>query len=187
MSTFSRRGAGGLVGIALVLYGLVATPALARPVEQEHFSFTGEFAVDEFCPGFDIFVDAHVFIMLNSRGPDGTLYGSGNFHGINVWTNRATGKTLTSRFEFTDRDLQVTDNGDGTFTIKWQATGSERIFGPDGELLSIRSGLVRGQMVIDQDGELVEDGGLLLGPTGRFDDPEVEDTTSCEQLLAHTS
>ena len=187
MSTLSRRGAGGLVGIALLLCGLVATPALASPIEQEHFSFTGEFEADEFCPGFDIFVDAHVFIMLNSRGQDGILYWSGNFHGVNVWTNRATGKTVTNRFESMDRDLQVTDNGDGTFTITWQATGSERIFGPDGKLLSIRSGLVRGQVVIDHDGELVEDRGLLLGPTGRFDNPDVEDKTSCEQLLAHTS
>lgn len=191
MITFSRLRAAGLLVIALMLCGLVAVPALARPIEKEHFRFTGSINADEECPGFDVFVDAHVSTMVNSRGPDGIPHWSGNFHGLNVWTNRDTGKTVTNRFEATDRDLQIVDNGDGTATITWQAAGSQRIFGPDGKLLSIRSGLLRGQLVIDleatdPDEEVLEEF-ILLGPRGRFDNPEVEDTTSCEQLLLHTS
>ena len=44
--------------------------------------------------------------------------------------NAATGKSLTSFATVTEKDLRVTDNGDGTLTILVLATGNAVLYGP---------------------------------------------------------
>ena len=66
----------------------------------------------------------------------------------------------------TDRDLRVTDNGDGTLTITVQTSAVFRYYDPEGKLLFVDAGNFRGQFMVD-------DGGT---PTNPDDDTEIPDS-----------
>ncbi|HET6686805.1 MAG TPA: hypothetical protein VFH02_09810, partial [Jiangellaceae bacterium] len=104
------------------------------------------------------------------------------FHAIvkitNVYTNLANGNTVTEVGNIVDKDLRVTDNGDGTLTIFVLSTGNIAVFGPDGKALARNPGQVRFEFVVDHAGTptdptddvLLEDLGMVKGSTGRTDD-----------------
>jgi hypothetical protein len=110
-------------------------------------------------------------------GPDGLAYGSEKVHGTQSYTNLANDKTFTEVFNVLDKDLKVTDNGDGTLTILVMATGSFKVYGPDGKLLFTDPGQIRFEILIDHagtptdptDDEFIEFLGVVKGSTGRND------------------
>ena len=58
---------------------------------------------------------------------------------------------------FVDKDMNVTDNGDGTFTLITQFAGNEKWYGPDGEFLRPASGeAFRQAILVDENGEFLE-------------------------------
>ena len=77
-----------------------------------------------------------------------------------------------------DKDLRVTDNGDGTLTILVLSTGNIAVYGPDGKALARNPGQVRFELLVDHGGtptdpsddEFLEFLGLVKGSTGRTDD-----------------
>ena len=68
------------------------------------------------------------------------------------FTNLATGKSFTNVFNIVDRDLEVTDNGDGTLTILATTGGSIKNYGLDGNLLFLTAGQSRVEILIDHGG-----------------------------------
>ena len=76
------------------------------------------------------------------------------------------------------KDLKVTDNGDGTLTILFLATGNEVIYGADGKAIFRNPGQSRFEFLIDHSGtptdpsgdEFIADLGRVKGSTGRTDD-----------------
>jgi hypothetical protein len=118
-------------------------------------------------------------LLINPHGPDGLAYFHANVKITNVYTNLANGNTVTEVGNAVDKDLRVTDNGDGTLTILVMTTGNIAVFGPDGKALARNPGQVRFEFMVDDHGgtptdpsddEFLEDLGLVKGSTGRTDD-----------------
>jgi hypothetical protein len=130
--------------------------------------------------------------LLRTKGRAGLVYFAANVHGTTWYTNLATGKAYTNVYSFTDRALKVTDNGDGTLTIRISTPGMNKWYGPDGKLLFVVAGNFTFEIMVDHGGT----------PDNPLDDKEIEgsftvikdvgiDQTEgrdfCEDLLLFTS
>ena len=174
-----RRQLLGAMGMAVLAAGLTAPAAVAQPIEQVRFHEITSEVVEDFCGDLTVRIDTDVrgTFLLNPHGPDGLAYGSERVHGTQVITNLANDKTFTTVFSVLNKDLKVTDNGDGTLTILVLATGGWLVYGPDGKLLFNDPGQVRFEILIDHGGtptdpfddEFLEFLGLVKGSTGRND------------------
>jgi hypothetical protein len=109
-----RVGVGVLA--ALILAAGIDT-ATAAPVEHEFVeeSFSDVFDCDGLTLRDDTMIRLH--ILVDARGPDGLGYLLENASGITMYTNPATGISVTATFRTLNKDVRVSDNGDGTLTI----------------------------------------------------------------------
>ena len=169
---------------ALTLSAVLAAggPASAQNASGGTFHAEGTFTIDDFCGVPGLVVDgaftADGRFLERQQGPGSIVYGMQNARTRTVFTRRATGQTVTDiQPGSTDKDLKVTDNGDGTLTIIELITGGERTYGNNGKLIASNSGQVRFRVVIDDNGtpsypdddtELSSD--LIFGSTGTNDD-----------------
>lgn len=172
---------GGLTSLAL---SVTVAAAGAKPLVRAHFHDVGSVEIPDFCKdepddgdsGLKVREDFDVSgnFMINSHGSAGLPYFSNTVHGTDSFTNLANGKSFTIVFNFVEKDLKVTDNGDGTLTILVNAAGGQRIYGPNGKLLFRDPGMVRYEFLIDhngtptdpQDDEFVEFLGIVKESTG---------------------
>jgi hypothetical protein len=164
-------------GIVALLVGLLAAPAAAKPFEKGHFHDVGS-EVNTDC-GLTLLeeFDVRGNFVFNAHGPDGLLYSVETVHGTDTLTNPLNGKSFTQVFNTVNKDLKVTDNGDGTLTILVLSTGSLKVYGPDGTLLFNEPGQVRFELLIDHNGtptDPTDDAepvflGIVKGSTGRND------------------
>jgi hypothetical protein len=76
-----------------------------------------------------------------------------------------------------DKDLHVTDNGDGTLTVVILITGPSTLYGPDGKAIARNPGQVRFELVVDHGGTPTDPSDdvelsftQVKGSTGRSDD-----------------
>ena len=158
-----------LLGFALPTLLSVAL-ASAKPVDRGEFHnvFTGE--IDDFCdvPGFTVEFEAVVdgTFAVRSHGPDGLLFFMEHLTVSQTTTNPANGLSVVEKTRVLNKDLHVTDNGDGTLTIVFLATGPSSLYGPDGKAIARDPGQVRFEFVVD-------DGGT---PTDPSDDVELSFT-----------
>ena len=112
------------------------------------------------------------------HGRDGLVYFGFNLNVTEVVTNLANDNFVTSTATIRDKDLRVTDNGDGTLTVLVLATGNATLYGPDGKAIARNPGQVRYEVLIDHGGtpsdpsddEFLEFLGDVKGSTGRTDD-----------------
>jgi hypothetical protein len=150
---------------ALALLGVGAGSASAAVIVHEHFVDSGSEAFDA-CPGIDAEVswEDRVHELIRSHGPDGLVYFKANVHGTTVVTNLDTGGTYTNVYNFTDRDLKVVDNGDGTLTITIASSGSFKWFDADGNRVLKGAGQFRAELTVDHAGT----------PTDPSDDVELD-------------
>jgi hypothetical protein len=157
-----------------------AAPALAKPLEQDHFTDSGSAIAQIEEPGFCAGVvnfpvlhewDAKGSFLLVRRG-DGFAYAATRFRATDVWTNTRNGKALTVTVVGQDRDQKIVDNGDGTLTIEIAFPGVQKVYGPDGTRLFMDTGTVRAEVLIDHGGtpfepsddEFVEFLGVIANP-----------------------
>lgn len=168
------------VGFAALVVTAVPSPAAAAPVQRERFDNVDTVVERNFCDlGFDVRVVDNVrgTFILNSQRRDRLPYALENVHGTTSFTNLENDKSYTRVFNLTFKDLQVTDNGDGTLTILVIEAGTSKWYGPDGKLLFNDSGQVRFEVLIDHGGtptdpsddEFLEFLGIVKGPTGPAD------------------
>lgn len=175
--TRNPRAIAAAGGIAALLLGTASTPAMAEQWEREQFHDVGSEVIDDCGLMLRHEWDVSGSFVLNSRGPDGLAYGVETVHGTDAVTNLANGKTLTQIFNVASKDQQVTDNGDGTLTLLVLATGSGKVYGPDGKLLLSDPGQTRYELLIDTGGtptdptddEFLQFLGVVFGSTGRND------------------
>jgi hypothetical protein len=176
------RTLGLAAGLAAAASMALAGGATAQPIE--HTEFHDEFTViaDDFCDvsGLTVQVDfvADGRFLFNPHGPDGLAYGQVNVRFTVVYTNVDNGNTVTEVGNAVDKDLRVTDNGDGTLTILVLNSGNTTLYGPDGKAIGRNPGQTRFEILIDHGGtptdpsddEFLEDLGVVKGSTGRTDD-----------------
>jgi len=177
---FLRRGSALLV-MLLVLSGLsTAVAAAAGPLLKERFHDEGTFVDPDFC-GAGLTADGTFVtdgsVLVVAHGPDGLQYFLEHLKVTVVYTNRANGKTVTLDVNRVNKDLRVTDNGDGTLTILNLRTGSDVYYGPDGNVIGRDPGQTRVEILVDHSGTptdpsddvfLAEE--VVKGSTGRSDD-----------------
>lgn len=155
--------------VTMVLVTAAATTfvavASARQIDSGPIDdlVTEEF--EDFCEVDGLTVEAVTHVVgrfrVVSRGPDQLLYFAANLKVTQVLTNGDN--TVTSRSTFIDKDLRVTDNGDGTLTILILSTGNAVLYGPDGKAIARNPGQVRFELVVDHGGT----------PTDPDDDEEI--------------
>jgi hypothetical protein len=146
--------------VAAVLTAALVAVALAAPVVAaplEHGTFHDEFSfIDpDLCgAGLEVQVDVVVDgrFLATRRGADGLVYFMENVHRTDTLTNLANGRTLTSDELTVQKDLHVTDNGDGTLTVLVLATGNYTLYGADGRAIARNPGQVRFELLIDHNG-----------------------------------
>lgn len=129
------------VGLVLVVFGIGATFAHAKPLEHFSDTFQGSFIRHGFCGDMEVRIDvSQDFAVLGREsGPDGFSRYTVTFHGSETYTNLATGKVVTNHFDYLSQDVVLTDNGDGTITILYKTPGAGRYFGPTGKVVLIDS------------------------------------------------
>jgi hypothetical protein len=162
------RTLGLAAGLAMVGSMALAGGTSAAPLE--HTTFHDEFSdvAEDFCevPGltvqFDFVADGRLLAIPHR--PDGLVYFHVNVRFTAVYTNVANGNTVTEVGNAVDKDLRVTDNGDGTLTILVLNTGNGVLYGADGKAIGRNPGQTRFEFVVDHAGT----------PTDPSDDEEIE-------------
>lgn len=106
-------------------------------------------------------------VVLVPHGRDRVPYFS--VRGTATETFTRNGVTATSVLRFLDKDLAVTENGDGTTTVTVLATGNATLYGPDGKAVARNPGQTRFVIYFDAAGNPTP-GPVVKGSTGRSDD-----------------
>ena len=165
-----------------VASGVFAGAASAGKVSRDAFHDEGAFVLRNFCDvqGLDVRVsftiDARVQFV--PRGRDQLAYFLQHGTRAETLTNLANGTSLTSFTRVTEKDLRVTDNGDGTLTVLILATGNGTLYGADGKAIARNPGQVRFRLLVDHGGtptdpsddEIIAFLGNVKESTGRSDD-----------------
>lgn len=165
---------------ATVALAMAAAPVAAAPLDHGTFHEEFSFVDTDFCgAGLEVRVDAVVDgrFLATRHGRDGLVHFSGQFHRTDTYTNLANGQTVTTVERTVQKDLHVTDNGDGTLTILVLATGNFTVYGEDGHAIARNPGQVRFQILIDHGGTPADpsddvelDFQIVKESTGRSDD-----------------
>jgi hypothetical protein len=168
------------VGVTAVVLASIATSAGAQPIRGREV--TQETATSEnFCdvPGLTVQEDITVEsrFMHNTRGPDDLGYLLEHLTTTAVFTNVVNGNSTRLVDTSLQKDLHVTDNGDGTLTILVLATGNVVLYGPDGEVIARDPGQIRVERLVDHGGtpndrsdDVVLTQRTIKESTGRTDD-----------------
>ena len=176
-----RLRLGALPGLVVVLAATAAV-ADARQVFRETIHEERDFVLEDYCdvPGLTVEVTRVMDMRVNvvSRGKAGLTYFLQHGVTTEVLRNAATGKTLTSIATVTEKDMRVTENGDGTLTILVLATGNAVLYGPAGKAIARNPGQTQFEILIDDGGtpndpsddEFLGRLGVVKESTGRNDD-----------------
>ena len=188
----ARHWIAGLVGAGILTLGLVA-PASATTLVQDHYSVSGT-AILEICGGtfqYDFAFDGTFSFVF--RGTSPAPYGADRTHTVEVYTNAATGKTMTVEFRGQFRDVTITiDDQTNVLTLTGRKSGTVTVNGPEGTLLFREAGTFLATVLLDDGGtpEIPDDDTFLadLGktfvPPGRTG---VYGHDFCTELVAATS
>jgi hypothetical protein len=161
---------------------MLATPASAGQVFRETIHEEDTVVLSDFCdvPGLTVELAFVVDLRIHAvpHGPSGLAYFLQHGTRTDVFTNLANDKSITSVTNPFEKDLRVTDNGDGTLTILILATGNSVLYGEDGKAIARNPGQIRFEILVDHGGtptdpfddEFLADLGVVKGSTGRSDD-----------------
>jgi hypothetical protein len=169
-----------LLALGVTAAAMLAAGAAAQPPFKERFHDEGTFVDEDFC-GAGLTVDGTFVedgsLLVVAHGPDGLAYSLEHFSGTTTLTNRANGKTVIFEGSAINKDLRVTDNGDGTLTILLLVTGNDVFYGPDGKAIGRNPGQVRFEILVDHAGTPTDPSDDVFlaaeqvkGSTGRSDD-----------------
>jgi hypothetical protein len=164
---------------ALLATGVVASTAGAGTVFRDTIHDEYAFPLEDFCdvPGLtvDLAGVLDMRVQVTAKGRAGLDYFLQ--HGVQNETLTANGITLTSVANVVEKDLHVTDNGDGTFTILIVSTGNAVLYGPDGKAIARNPGQLRIVLLVSDNGtpddpfdDVTLDQQVARESTGRSDD-----------------
>jgi hypothetical protein len=171
-----------ILALGATAAAIVATAASAKQVFRETIHEEDTLVLNDFCdvPGLTV-EDAFVLdlrVQAVPHGPNRLAYFLQRGTRTDVYTNPANDKSITAVAKVIEKDLRVTDNGDGTLTILILATGNAVVYGEDGKAIARNPGQIRFEILVDHGGtpadpsddEFLADLGVVKGSTGRSDD-----------------
>jgi hypothetical protein len=173
---------GGMLALGAIAVVMLAAAAGAKPgqVFRDTIHDEFEFVDDNFC---DAGLTVEVAVVLDIRvhavphGRDRLVYFLQHGTETDVFTNLDNGKSIRSFARVIEKDMRVTDNGDGTLTVLIQATGNATLYGENGKAIARNPGQIRIELLIDHGGtpndpsdDEVLSEELVRGSTGRSDD-----------------
>jgi hypothetical protein len=160
----------------------LAAAASAGQLFHGTFHDEGSETIEDFCDEQGLTVEAmFAFDGRFSAVPHGRarlVYFLVHIKGGNTFTNVANGKSVHDSITVVQKDLRVTNNGDGTLTILVLATGNAVLYNESGKVLARDPGQIRFEILVDHGGtladpdddEFIADLGVVFGSTGRSDD-----------------
>jgi hypothetical protein len=175
-----RRSA--ILALGVVAAIVFAAAASAGKATLDAFRHEGTYVLDDYCgvPGLDVEVDFRIGARFHvvQHGRNQLSYFLQHGTRTETLTNQANGKSLTSVARVTEKDLRVTDNGDGTLAILILATGNATLYGGDGKAIARNPGQLRFELLVDDGGtpgdpwddEVIDFLGVVKDSTGRSDD-----------------
>ena len=182
MRLLHKRRLTAVLVSSVAVFAVLATTALADPLLKEPFHHEGKIVIENYCGVPDLTVElafiAEGRVLAVQRGRNGFAYFLEYFVETAVITNVANGKSVTDVNRVVNRDLRVTDNGDGTLTILTFGTGNAVLYGQDGSVLARNPGQRRVELLVDHGGsptdplddELITVLRVVKESTGRSDD-----------------
>lgn len=175
-----RRGVLAAAAAAAFAVSVVAAPpATARPLENVRFVEEESSTEVNFCDsGITVTVDVvrELHVLFNSRKPGTAPFWKANVSVAATYTG--PGGVVTERIRGVDKDLAITDNGDGTLTILVLSTGNATAYDESGKAIARNPGQVRYEVLVDYGADITDPSddtfiaflGLVKGSTGRTDD-----------------
>ena len=161
-----------ILALVVVAALVLAAAASAGPPVRDTIHVVGnDIVLEDFCDveGLDVTLDFVMDIRVHivPHGPDGLEYFLQ--HGTRTEVLSANGTSLTSFSRVTEKDMRVTDNGDGTVTVLILATGNTVLYDENGRAIARNPGQTRLVIVFDENGdELSRE--IVKESTGRSDD-----------------
>jgi hypothetical protein len=169
-----------ILALVAIAAAVLAAAAGAGPPFRETIHDEFEFVDDDFCGAglaVEVAVTLDIRVHALPRGRDRLVYFLHHVTETDVLTNLANGRSLRSFVRVTDKDLRVTDNGDGTLTVLVLATGNAVLYGENGKAIARNPGQIRIELLVDHGGtpndpsdDVVLAEELVKGSTGRSDD-----------------
>ncbi len=157
---------------------LAAVASAGQPI-RETIHVDETFELENYCDVEGMTVEIHrvmdIRLQIKTRGRDGFAYFMQHVDLREVLT--FDGTSLSSHAKFIEKDLRITDNGDGTVTVLILATGNAVLYGTNGKAIARQPGQTRFELVIDDGGtptdpsdDEVIDRRVVKESTGRSDD-----------------
>ena len=171
-----------VVGMALVMVMSLAGHASAKVLERETFHDEFSERIRNFCDVSGLTVRQDVTVdgraAIKTHGFEQLAYFQSHTRVHVAYTNVATNEYVTEVTRTMEKDLRVTNNGDGTLTILVLATGPSSVYDQSGKAIARNPGQIRYEILIDHGGtpmdyiddEFLEFLGLVKESTGRTDD-----------------
>jgi hypothetical protein len=171
---------GAFLALGATAAVLLAAAAGAEPPFRETIHDEFAFVEENFCDAgltVEIAVVADVRVQAAPRRRDRLVYFLHHIRETDVFTNLENGKSVRAVSRSIDKDLRVTNNGDGTLTVLILATGNAVVYDENGKAIARNPGQIRIELLIDHGGtptdpsdDVVLSEELVKGSTGRTDD-----------------
>jgi hypothetical protein len=171
-----------VVGMAMVMMLSLAGHASAKVLERETFHNEFSERIRNFCDMSGLTVRRDNIVdgryAIRTHGSDQLAYFQSHLRVHVTYTNVATNQSVTEIVTVMEKDLRVTNNGDGTLTILVLATGNAVVYDENGKAIARNPGQIRYEILIDHGGtpsdpsddEFLEFLGVVKESTGRTDD-----------------
>lgn len=143
-----------LAGFAIASVGFAGAASAATP--WQHFHDTYQEIDENFCdvPGLTVQLDSTTDgrDRYTPRGPDRLPYYMQHATDTNVYTNVATGESVTEVELRNENDVRVTDNRDGTLTYIHKNVHKMAMYNEDDKAIAHRTGQLLVELVFDHNG-----------------------------------
>jgi hypothetical protein len=167
-----------LLALLVASAAILAAAASAGQPLRETIHVDETFELENFCDVEGMTVEIHRLMDTRVKiGTRGDGFGYFMQHGTIREVLTFEGTSLTSFARVNEKDLRITDNGDGTVTVLILATGNAVLYGPSGKAIARNPGHTRFELVIDDGGtptdpndDEVLDFRVVKESTGRSDD-----------------
>jgi hypothetical protein len=162
-----------LILAACAAAALAATASAGKVFSETIHIEESDIALEDFCDvdgltvSLDFVLDISVHVV--PKGRDQLEYFLQ--HGTRTEVLSANGHSLRSFARVTEKDMRVTDNGDGSFTVLILATGTAVLYDENGKAIARNPGQTRLLITFDENGnEVPGSREIVKESTGRSDD-----------------